>query len=70
MTKTQDNDHRRILDSTATSVRELVLRLEKSETEGRPITAAEIQTLAGRLQSHVEDLLAASRSLRDKKSDQ
>jgi len=35
--------------------------------EGRPITAAQIQTIAGRLQGHVEDLLAASRSLRDEK---
>lgn len=70
MTKTQHIDHRKRLDETATSIKELALQLEKSETEGRPITAAEIQTIAGRLQTHVEDLLAASRSLRDKKTKQ
>ena len=70
MTKTPHDDHRRVLDETATSIKKLVLQLEERETEGQRITASEIQTIAGRLQSHVEDLLAASRSLRDKKSEQ
>jgi hypothetical protein len=65
MTKIPHDSHRKILDETAKSIRELVLQLEKSEIEGRPITAADIQTIAGRLQSHVEDLLVASRSMRE-----
>jgi hypothetical protein len=69
MTKTEHEDHRKILDETATSIKKLVLDLETREMEGRPITATEIQTIAGRLQVHVEDLLAASRSLRDEKSE-
>jgi hypothetical protein len=69
MTKTEHNDHRKVLDKTATSIKELVLDLENREMEGRPITATEIQMIASRLQVHVEDLLAASRSLRDEKSE-
>jgi hypothetical protein len=67
MTKTQHKDPRRVLDETATSIKKLVLDLENREIEGRHITATEIQTIASRLQGHVEDLLAASRSLRDEK---
>jgi hypothetical protein len=67
MTKTKHKDHREVLDETATSIKKLVLDLENREIEGDPITATEIQTIAGRLQAHVEDLLAASRSLRDQK---
>ena len=68
MTKAQHKDPRKVLDETATSINKLVLELENREIEGRPITATEIQTIAGRLQGHVEDLLAASMSLRDEKS--
>jgi hypothetical protein len=57
-----------VLDQTATSLKKLVLDLENREIEGRPITAIEIQTIARQLHGHVEDLLAASRSLRDEKS--
>lgn len=67
MTKTPHNDHHKVLDETATSIRTLVRDLENRETEGRPITASEIQSIASRLQIHVEDLLAASRSLREGK---
>ncbi len=69
MIKTPRNDQRKILDETATSIRTLVRDLENKETEGRPITASEIQSIASRLQIHVEDLLAASRSLRVDKSE-
>jgi hypothetical protein len=68
MSKTHDKDPRKVLDETATSIRKLVLDLENREMEGRPVTAREIQTIAGQLQAHVEDLLAASRNLRDEKS--
>ncbi|HTB88676.1 MAG TPA: hypothetical protein VK743_12010 [Steroidobacteraceae bacterium] len=67
MTKAQHKDPREVFDETATSIRKLFLELENGQMEGRPITAAQIQTIAGRLQGHVEDLLAASRSLRDEK---
>ena len=65
MTKTRNIDPRRALDETATSIKKLVLDLENRETEGRRLTAAEIQIIADRLQVHVESLLAASESLRD-----
>ena len=68
MTKAQQKNPRAISDETATSISKLVLDLENREIEGRPVTANEIQAIAGRLQAHVEDLLAASRNLRDKKS--
>ena len=68
MAKTQHNDPRKVLDETANSISKLVLELENREIEGRPITSSEIQTMADRLHVHVEDLLAASRSLRDAKS--
>jgi hypothetical protein len=67
MTKTVDKDARKVLDEIATSIKELVLDLENRETEGRRLTATEIQTIAGHLQAHVESLLTASRSLRDEK---
>jgi hypothetical protein len=69
MTKAQQKNPRTILDETATSISKLVLDLEKREFEGRPVTANEIQAIATRLQAHVEDLLTASRNLRDKKSE-
>jgi hypothetical protein len=69
MTKTNHKDHRKVLDETATSIKKLVLDLENREIEGRPINATEIQMIASRLQVHVEDLLAASRGLRDEKSE-
>ena len=68
MTKTQHQDLRKVLDETATSINRIVLELENRDVEGPPITASEIQEIASRLQLHVEDLLAASRSLRDEKS--
>ena len=66
MNKTPHKDPRKVLDETATSIRKLVLDLENREMEGRPVTATEIQTIASQLQVHVEDLLAASRNLREK----
>jgi hypothetical protein len=69
MTKAQHKNSRQILDETATSISKLVLDLENREIEGRPITATEIQMIASRLQGHIEELLAASRSLRDEKSE-
>ena len=69
MAKTRNLDPRKVLDETATSIKELVLDLENREMEGRPVTTTEIQTIAGQLQAHVEDLLAASRSLRDERSE-
>jgi hypothetical protein len=69
MTNAQHKNSRQILDETATSINRLVLDLENREIEGRPVTATEIQMIASRLQGHVEDLLAASRSLRDEKSE-
>jgi hypothetical protein len=54
---------RKNLDEIATSIRKLVLELENREIDGRPMTATEIQAIAGRLRGHVEELLAASRSL-------
>src|ERR1700733_3160089 len=69
MTKTERQNYRQVLDETATSIKNLVLDLENREIKGRPINATEIQTIASRLQIHVEDLLAASRGLRDEKSE-
>jgi hypothetical protein len=69
MTKAQHKNSRNVLDETATSIKNLILELENRELEGRPITSSEIQTMARRLQGHVENLLAASRSLRDEKSE-
>jgi|HubBroStandDraft_6_1064221.scaffolds.fasta_scaffold48675_5 hypothetical protein len=62
MTKAQQ-EPRKNLDEIATSIRKLVLELENREIDGRPMTATEIQAIAGRLRGHVEDLLAASRSV-------
>ena len=62
MTKAQQ-EPRKNLDEIATSIRKLVLELENREIDGRPMTATEIQAIAGRLRGHVEELLAASRSL-------
>jgi hypothetical protein len=70
MTKTLNKDARRALDETATSIKKLVIDLENRETEGRRLTATEIQTIAGQLQAHVENLLTASRSLRDEKPEE
>jgi chromosome segregation and condensation protein ScpB len=67
MTKTANKDARKVLDEIAASIKGLVLDLENRETEGRRLTATEIQTIAGQLQVHVESLLTASRSLRGEK---
>jgi hypothetical protein len=68
MTTAQHKNPRKLLDETATSINKLVLDLENREMEGHPVTANEIQTIASQLQAHVEDLLAAAKSLRDEKS--
>ena len=70
MTKTLNKDARRALDETANSIKELIIDLENLETEGRRLTATQIQTIAGQLQAHVENLLTASRSLRDEKPEE
>jgi hypothetical protein len=70
MTKTPSKDPRKALDETATSIKELIIDLENLETEGGRLTAAEIQMIAGQLQVHVENLLTASRSLRDEKPEE
>jgi hypothetical protein len=62
MTKT-DKDPRTVLDLAATSIKNLVLDLEKQEREGKPLTVTEIQKIASQLKGHVEDLLAASKTL-------
>jgi hypothetical protein len=69
MTQKDRSDPNRLLDETATSIRNLVLDLEIREREGRPVTATEIQSMASRLRLHVEDILAALESLRAKKSE-
>ena len=68
MTTAQHKNARKLLDETATSINKLVLDLENREMEGQPVTAKEIQAIANQLQAHVEDLLAAAKSLRDGKS--
>jgi hypothetical protein len=70
MTKTLNKDARRTLDETATSIKKLIIELENRETEGRRLTATEIEAIAGQLQGHVENLLTASRSLRDEKPEE
>jgi hypothetical protein len=69
MVKPDDRDPSRVLDDTATSIKKLVQDLENREMEGAVVTAAEIRKIAGQLQAHVEDLLAASKSLRAVKSE-
>jgi hypothetical protein len=69
MSETHENP-RDSLDEIATSIRTLILYLESRELEGRSLTAPEIATVAKTLQLHVEDLHAASKSLREEKSDQ
>jgi hypothetical protein len=55
------------LDLAATSIKNLVLDLEKQEREGKPVTVTEIQKIASQLKVHVEDLLAASKTLGNSK---
>jgi hypothetical protein len=69
MVKPDHRDPGRVLDDTATSLKKLVQDLENREIEGADVTAAEIRKIAGQLQAHVEDLLAASNSLRAVKSE-
>jgi hypothetical protein len=68
MNATRENP-RDSLDEIATSIKRLILYLESRELEGRSLTATEISTIAKTLQLHVEDLHAASRSLREEKVD-
>jgi hypothetical protein len=63
MTTLQQRDPIEVLDETANSLERLVRDLEDRETEGRFVTATEIQTIATQLQTHVADLLSASSSL-------
>jgi hypothetical protein len=69
MVKPDHRDPRTVLDDTATSIKKLVQDLENREIEGTVVTAAEIRKIAGQLQAHVEDLLAASSNLRAVKSE-
>jgi hypothetical protein len=69
MTKPDQRDPSRVLDDTATSIKKLVQDLENRETEGAIVTATEIRKIAGQLQAHVEELLAASKTLRAVKSE-
>jgi hypothetical protein len=66
---TKSHTPRNALEDIATSIRTLVLYLETKEVAGRRLTATEIETVAGKLQIHVEELLAASKSLRNEKLD-
>jgi hypothetical protein len=68
MTKSH-NDPRNALDNVANSIKTLLRYLENCEIEGRRLTATEIDAIAGKLQVHVEELLAASKRLRDHKLD-
>jgi hypothetical protein len=63
MTTIHQRDPIKILDETASSLKRLVRDLENRESEGRLVTATEIQTIASRLQTHVADLLSASSRL-------
>jgi hypothetical protein len=64
MVKPDHRDPRIVLDETATSIKKLIQDIENREIQGAVVTAAEIRTIASQLQAHVEDLLAASKSLR------
>jgi hypothetical protein len=67
MAKIHDGDARKVFDETAVSIRKLVRELETREKEGNPATATEIQSIARQLQLHMQDILDASRSLRDER---
>jgi hypothetical protein len=69
MTKTHNGDARKVFDETATSIRKLVRDLENREKEGNPVTATEIQSIVRQLQVHMQEILDASRSLRDERSE-
>lgn len=60
---------RKSLDDIAASIKNLSLHLETSEIEGRHLTRTEIHAIASKLQTHVEELLAASKALGDDRSD-
>jgi hypothetical protein len=64
MVKPYQRDPGKVLDETATSIERLVRDLEDREIDGDVVTAAEIRKIAGQLQAHVENLLAASNDLR------
>jgi hypothetical protein len=68
MVKPDHRDPSRVLDETATSIKNLIQDLENREIQGTVVTAAEIRKIASQLQTHVEGLLAASNSLRAVKS--
>ena len=64
-----DKNARRALDEIAAAIEKLIADLETRELEGAPLTTSEIDTLAGKLQVHVEELLAASKGLQEQKLD-
>jgi hypothetical protein len=67
MTETNDGDARKVFDETAASIRKLVRELENRGKEGNPATATEIQSIARQLQGYMQDILDASRGLRDER---
>jgi hypothetical protein len=67
MANIHDGDARKVFDETATSIRKLVRDLESREKEGNPATANEILSIARQLQTHMQEVLDASRSLRDER---
>ena len=69
MVKRNQRNLDKVLDETATSIKKLVRDLENRERMGDVVTAAEIRKIASQLQAHVENLLAASSSLRAVKSE-
>jgi hypothetical protein len=69
MTKTHNRDARKVFDETAASIRKLVRDLENREKEVNPVTATEIQSIARQLLAHMQEILDASRSLRDERSE-
>ena len=68
MVKPDHRDLGKVLDETATSIKNLIQELENRERQGTVVTAAEIRKIASQLQAHVEGLLEASNSLRVVKS--
>jgi hypothetical protein len=67
MVNPDQRDPSKVLDETANTIKKLIQDLENRDIEGT-VTAADIRKIAGQLQAHVEDLLAASNNLRAVKS--
>lgn len=64
MTKKLENP-RQTLDEIAASIKKLTAYLGTREMVGKRLTASEIDAIATKLQTHVEELVAASKRLRD-----